>query len=133
MSDKELALEILRQIEDASAKIIHRFSIIKTVDDFTHTQAGVEKMDAICMMFIVIGESLKNLDKVTQNSLLHQYPQVAWKNAKAMRDILTHHYPTVNAEVVFYTCKEKIPLLHRTIKQMIEDMSSSSPNEGETQ
>ncbi len=122
MFDLELVLEILRQIEDASQKILYRFGAIQTVEDFTHSQAGVEKMDSICMMFIVIGESLKNLDKVTNNDLLSQYPQVEWKKAKAMRDILTHHYPTVNAEVVFYTCKEKIPLLQSTIQKMIEDV-----------
>jgi uncharacterized protein with HEPN domain len=91
MFDQELALEILQQIQDASEKVLNRFSSIQTIDDFTHSQAGVEKMDSICMMFIVIGESLKNLDKVTNNSLLNQYPQVVWKKAKAMRDILTHH------------------------------------------
>ena len=122
MFDKELALEVLRQIEDASQKIIYRFRSIQTVGDFTHSQAGVEKMDAICMMFIVIGESLKNLDKITNKEFLNQYPQVEWNKAKRMRDILTHHYPTVNAEVVFYTCQDKIPLLHSTIQKMIDDI-----------
>lgn len=124
MFDQELALEILQQIQDASGKILYRFESIRTVDDFTHSQAGMEKMDSICMLFIVIGESLKNLDKVTNNKLLSQYPQVAWKKAKAMRDILTHHYSTVNAEIVFYTCKEKIPILHSTIQQIIKDLKS---------
>lgn len=31
-------------------------------------------MDAICMMLIVIGESLKNLDKITDATLLPRYP-----------------------------------------------------------
>ena len=48
-----------------------------------------------------------------------------WKKAKAMRDILAHPYPSVNAEVVFYTCKEKIPLLHSTIQKIIKDLKSS--------
>lgn len=124
MFDKTLALEILRQIEDASAKILERFKQINTIEDFTHSQSGVEKMDSICMRFIVIGEFLKNLDKITNNNLLNQYPQVEWKKAKAMRDILTHHYPTVNAEVIFHTCKDKIPLLHNTIKKIIQNLQA---------
>ena len=56
MRDKELVLEILRQIEEAAQKIINRFLIINVPDDFTDSQAGMEKMDAICMMLIVIGE-----------------------------------------------------------------------------
>jgi uncharacterized protein with HEPN domain len=123
MRDKELALEILQQIEDAVEKTITRFKPIGKVADFTDNPAGVEKMDAICMMLIVIGEALKKLDKVTGGELLSEYPQVDWKKAKGMRDILTHHYANVNAEAVFYTCKDKIPQLNETIKKMIRELS----------
>jgi uncharacterized protein with HEPN domain len=91
--------------------------------DFTDNPAGIDKLDAICMMLIVIGESLKNLDKVTGGELLPQYPEVDWKKAKGMRDILTHHYADIDAEAVFYTCKEKIPLLRETIRKIIKDVS----------
>ena len=122
MRDKELVLEVLRQIEEASAKIIVRFQTIRQVADFTDSPAGVDKMDAICMMLIVIGESLKNLDKITGGTFLPQYPEVDWKKAKGMRDILTHHYADINAEAVFNTCKEKIPQLRKTIQKMIKEL-----------
>jgi len=122
MRDKELAIEILRQIEEAAAKIITRFRAIHRVSDFTDTSAGIDKMDAICMMLIVLGESLKNLDKITGGTLLPRYPEVEWKKAKGMRDILTHHYADINAEAIFYTCKDKIPLLRETIQKMIEEL-----------
>ncbi|MBE9485944.1 MAG: DUF86 domain-containing protein [Desulfuromonadales bacterium] len=122
MRDKELSMEVLRQIEEAAAKIVARFKTICQVSDFTDSSAGVDKMDAICMMLIVIGESLKNLDKITGGTLLPQYPEVDWKKAKGMRDILTHHYADINAEAVFYTCQGKIPQLRKTIQKMIEDL-----------
>ena len=122
MRDKELAMEILRQIEEAAAKIVVRFQAIVQVSDFTDSPSGVDKMDAICMMLIVIGESLKNLDKITGGTLLTQYPEVDWKKAKGMRDILTHHYANINAEAVFYTCKEKIPQLRKTVQKIIEEL-----------
>jgi uncharacterized protein with HEPN domain len=77
--DKELAMEVLSQIEEAAAKIVARFQAIDLVADFTDSPAGIDKMDAICMMLIVIGESLKNLDKITGGTLLPQYPEVDWK------------------------------------------------------
>ena len=80
-------------------------------------------MDAICMQLIVIGESLKNLDKITQGSLLTQYHEVDWKKAKGMRDILTHHYTDINVEAVFNTCKEKIPQLRKTIRTIFNDIT----------
>jgi hypothetical protein len=35
----------------------------------------MEKLDAICMQLIAIGEALKNLDKITADSLLSKYPE----------------------------------------------------------
>jgi len=122
MRDKELVLEVLRQIEEAAEKIISRFQAIQKVDDFTDSPAGMEKMDAICMQLIVIGESLKNLDKITDSELLVRYSEIDWKKAKGMRDILTHHYADINAEAVFNTCKEKIPQLRETLKMMRKDI-----------
>jgi uncharacterized protein with HEPN domain len=76
MFDRELAREILRQIGEAADKVLARFHPIEQVADFTDTPAGSEKMDAICMLLIVIGESLKNLDKITAGTLLVRYPEV---------------------------------------------------------
>ncbi len=122
MYDKELALEILQQIEDAAQKVVQRFQVIKNPNDFTDTAAGMEKMDAICMMLIVIGESLKNLDKISGQKLLTQYPNVDWKKAKGLRDIITHHYADIHAETVFFTCKRKIPDLLVMIQKILNDL-----------
>jgi len=123
MFDKELVIEVLIQIETAVDRVLARFQPIHKVSDFTDSPQGTEKMDAICMMLIVIGESLKNLDKITGGALLDQYPDVEWKKAKGMRDVLTHRYPDVDAEAVYYTCKEKIPLLGQVVRKMLEDIS----------
>jgi uncharacterized protein with HEPN domain len=122
MPDKEFVLEVLLQIEEAAKKITGRFQAINQVSDFTDSPDGVEKMESICMMLIVIGESLKNLDTITAGTLLPQYPDVDWKKAKGMRDILTHHYVDINAEAVFLTCRDKIPPLLNTIQKMIKDL-----------
>ncbi len=124
MHDTELVLEILRQIEDAAQKVVQRFEVINNPNDFTDTAAGMEKMDAICMMLIVIGESLKNLDKVTGQNLLSQYPDVDWKKAKGMRDIITHHYADIHAETVFFTCERKVPDLLKTIQKIIKNLKN---------
>lgn len=124
MFDKELAIEILNQIEIAAQKVIQRFQVINNPNDFADTAVGMEKMDAICMMLIVIGESLKNLDKISGQKLLTQYPNVDWKKAKGMRDIITHHYSDIDAETVFFTCKRKIPDLLVTIQEILEDLKT---------
>ena len=125
MYDKGLAAEVLRQIVEAAEKIRARFEPVRSVDDFTNSPAGMEKLDSICMLLIVIGESLKNLDKITAGALLTNYPEVDWKKAKGMRDILTHHYADISAEAVFNTCREKIGPLAAATKKIMRDISGN--------
>lgn len=70
MFDKELVIEILNQVLSATKKVIVRFNPIGDVEDFTNSPEGMEKLDAICMQLIAIGESLKNIDKITNNKFL---------------------------------------------------------------
>lgn len=118
MFDNELVKEILRQILTAATRIERRFKGIQTSDDFLLSNDGIDKLDAICMMLIAIGESLKNLDKVTDGKLLVQYPEIDWKGAKGMRDIISHHYFDLNAEVVFSVCKDRIPGLTKAVNKI---------------
>ena len=59
------------------------------------------------MLLITIGESLKNLDKVTNGELLPEYPEIEWKKVKGLRDIISHQYFDVNAEAIFDVCEAK--------------------------
>lgn len=123
MYDEELVLEILRQVHEACKRIERRFSPVRHPDDFLATDEGIDRLDAICMMLIAIGESLKNLDKLTNGELLARYPGVDWKGAKGARDIISHHYFDLNAEAVFGICRNDMPSLMATVEKMIEDLS----------
>ena len=123
MYDKELVLEILSQIYRASQTILERFKPVKFVNDFTDSPAGMEKLDSICMLLIAIGEALKNLDKATNKTLLLRYPQIDWKKAKGMRDIISHHYFEADAEVIYDVCKYNIAELAQIINKMIKEIS----------
>jgi uncharacterized protein with HEPN domain len=123
MYDKELVLEILYQIHRASQTILERFEPVQSVNDFTESPGGMEKLDSICMLLIGIGEALKNLDKVTNKTLLPRHPQIDWKKAKGMRDIISHHYFETDAEVIYDVCKNSIAKLAQTIQTMIKELS----------
>lgn len=122
MYDKELAREILQQIRHAITVVLKRFESIETVSNFTDSPGGMEKLDSICMQLVVIGESLKNFDKVTDNSVLCRYPNVEWKKVKGLRDIITHHYIDINAEAIYEMCEHKIHPLKNMIEVILEDM-----------
>ena len=122
MYDEELVHEILTQINGAAEKVLRRFESIQSVEDFTNSEAGMEKLDAICMQLIAIGESVKNLDKITLGELIDRYPEIEWKKIKGMRDIISHHYFDIDAEVIFDVCQNQIDPLVSAIGRMIRDL-----------
>jgi uncharacterized protein with HEPN domain len=124
MYDKELVHEILSQIFESTQRILKRFEPIKSPDDFVSTEDGKEKLDSICMQLIAIGESLKSLDKITQNKLLTRYPEIEWKKVKGMRDIISHHYFDVDAEAIYDVCDKHIKDLAVTIKRMQDELET---------
>ena len=74
------------------------------------------------MLLIAIGESIKGIDKITEKKLLPQYPEVDWRGAMGIRDIIAHHYFELDAEVVFNVVKNEFPGLLCTVKRMISDI-----------
>lgn len=125
MSSNELTYHILCQIQQSSETILTRFKPVQTTEDFTDAPSGMEKFDSICMLLITIGESLKKLDKITNNHFLPQYPQIEWRKVKGLRDIITHQYFDVNAEAIFDICETKLPKLKEVIEQMQKDLKST--------
>ena len=73
------------------------------------------------MLFIAIGESLKNIDKLTDRQLLQKYDSVDWKAIKGMRDVLSHHYFDINAEAIYNVCKEELDDVEVVIVRMLEE------------
>jgi uncharacterized protein with HEPN domain len=125
MHDPELAIDILQQIRGAGKTILSRFQAINSVEGFTNSDAGREKLDAICMQLIAIGESLKKLDVITGHALLPRYPRIEWKKAMGLRDIITHHYFDINAEAIFDVCQTKIEPLVIMIENILDDLQEN--------
>jgi uncharacterized protein with HEPN domain len=81
-------LHTLDKIELAINRLQERTAAIHSVNDFLLTPSGMEKLDAACMVLIAIGESIKNLDKITDGQLLPTYPSIPWKRVMGMRDVM---------------------------------------------
>ncbi len=122
MNDPALILQTLEEISIAARRIRERFQSVQSVSDFTDSEAGIEKLDGICMQLIAIGENLKQLDKLTHSSLLHQYPEIDWKGAKGLRDVISHRYFRIDAEQIFFVCRHNLRPLHEAVLKMISDL-----------
>jgi uncharacterized protein with HEPN domain len=121
MFDKELLIEDFKNILWALEQIAKRFQVIQSSDDFLKDDNGLEKLDSICMQLINIGEVLKQVDKLTDSKLLVNYPEIDWKKAKGMRDIITHHYFDIDAETIYAVCLEHVPVMREVIAKIMAE------------
>ncbi len=111
-----LVWHTLNKLENAIITLQERTSTINYVNDFLSTPVGMEKLDAACMVIIAIGESVKNLDKLTDGKLLPTYPIIPWNRVMGARDIMAHHYFDVDADVIFDIVKNDLnPLLQAIV------------------
>ena len=122
---KELALDILEDIQSAIERIRERTKGIRSVDDFLSSDQGMVILDATCMLLIAVGESLKNLDKVTEGKLLPTYPSIPWKQVKGLRDIIAHHYFDVDASQIFWILSNELSPLEQAIQFFISNLSDA--------
>lgn len=82
-------------------------------------------LDATCMLLIAVGESLKNLDKVTDGKLLPTYPTIPWKQVKGLRDIIAHHYFDVDASQIFWILSYELSPLEQAVRFFINHLSKT--------
>ena len=114
----------LEKIELAINRLQERTANIKSTDDFLLTPSGMEKLDAACMVLIAIGESIKNLDKVTDGKMLPTYPSIPWKRVMGMRDVIAHHYFDVDADVVYSVISKELSPLRAAIEYFKEQIAN---------
>lgn len=122
MYREEYVVSALRKIEQTVERVIEKSVKINSYHDYYESPAGMERLESTCMLLIAIGESIKGIDKITEKKLLPQYPEVDWRGAMGIRDIIAHHYFELDAEVVFNVVKNEFPGLLCTVKRMITDI-----------
>jgi len=122
MYDKELVIELLSKMIVATEKVLHRSRNINSVDDFLKNDETLTLLDSLCMQLIAIGEAVKKIDKLTDKKLLKNYPNIPWKDIAGMRDILSHHYFDLNADVIFDITTEYIPHLQTVLREILTDI-----------
>jgi uncharacterized protein with HEPN domain len=79
----------------------------------------MEKLDAICMQLLAIGENLKNIKKRTDNALFENYPEVDWTGFIGLRDILAHAYFNIDPVRIYNICANEIEPLKTAISGII--------------
>ena len=123
-------LDILDLMLESIKLVQERFSRVGIPDDFVSTSEGVTLLDAISMRLQVIGESVKQIQKVNP-VFLEKCSEIEWDKIARFRDLVSHHYEHVDHEVVFDICKRHIPKLGEVIQNLCKAHLGSESGESQ--
>jgi uncharacterized protein with HEPN domain len=113
-----ICAELLDQMIVAAERIIRRGKLIATPEDFASSEAGIDAMDGIVIMLIVLGETVKKLERNGPPGFLERHPEIEWKGVKGMRDVRSHEYFGVNPAILFDVTRNKIPPLLTALRSL---------------
>ena len=122
MPDMTLVREKLQQIEESLYRIQRRSSKIYSPEDFTANEDNLDKLDAIAMMLIAIGESFRKIDIETDGQWLTEYPEIDWRGVIGIRNVLAHDYFDIDAEEIYKICRRDVPQLLNTVQRMLRSI-----------
>jgi len=71
--------------------------------------------DAVLRRLQVLGESTQKLSQETKDV----YPEIPWAQIAGMRNVLTHGYFSISAELVRYTVENDLPKLRQVVTAML--------------
>lgn len=125
MYKKDHVVHLLQKIKQTLERIIVNSKEIDSYQYYYLTPAGMERLESTCMLLIAVGESIKGIDKLTNKELLTQFPEVDWKGAMGIRDIIAHHYFDLDAEIVYNVVKKNLPDMLATINSILQFVVNS--------
>lgn len=89
--------------------------IEKSIDNISYKEfeSNQDLIDATAMRLQIIGESIKKLPrKFKQNK------KINWQDLQELRNIISHVYFKINAQIVFDTVKNYLPELKQEIQKL---------------
>lgn len=104
-SDKQRISDILKAIQS-----IHRSKAILE----KHSEDEIEEtvLAAVTFQLFIIGEAVKSLSASQRETL----PEVPWSKIMRQRDLIGHHYFTVDAEMIWETLDKPLNQLHAALR-----------------
>ena len=113
----------LLQIKKAIEQLQDWNKDIQNVDDYYSTPEGMKNLAASCMLIEAIGEGVKQIDKLTQSSLLDERPEIPWQDVIGIRNHIAHGYFDIDGDIVLDVIKNNLDELLAAINYFITKFS----------
>ena len=122
---KENLLDMLGFVKHQIEFIEESTKDVSEVNGLLVTMTGMVLYNSTLMCLQTIGETLKNVDNLTDRKFLSVfYPDVQWKSIVGLRNIISHEYLDTDHEEIFNIVKDDLPELLPVIETIIKDVES---------
>ena len=111
-------LSIYFQDIEESIELIEQYSSGINQIDF---EANPEKQDAVLRRLAIIGEAIKNIP----NEFRAKYPDMPWREAAGLRDVVIHEYFGVSLEVIWNVIIKELPPLKLQIQTIRRELAGA--------
>ncbi len=99
---------ILLQIKAAIEQLQEWNKDVLSADDYYSTPDGMKNLAASCMLVEAIGESINQIEKLTQSKLLVERPEIPWRDVIGIRNHIAHGYFDIDGGIVFDVVKNNL-------------------------
>lgn len=114
---------LLFQIRTAILQLKEWNNNVQSSDDYYCSPDGMKNLAASCMLIEAIGESIKQIDKITEGNLLAKRPEIPWKDVIGIRNHIAHGYFDIDGDMVFDVVKNDLDYLLEAIEYFIENLT----------
>lgn len=122
-------MDLLRFIEQQIVFTMKSTENVKTYMDFMDTMQAAILFNSTCMCLQSIGETIKQVDERTEGELLKLYPNTPWKQIKAMRNIISHEYLSIDPELILNVVKDELEPLLADVRCILSDIDAGLRDE----
>lgn len=114
---------LLFQIRTAILQLKEWNNNVQSSDDYYCSPDGMKNLAASCMLIEAIGESIKQINKITEGNLLAKRPEIPWKDVIGIRNHIAHGYFDIDGDMVFDVVKNDLDSLLEAIEYFIENLT----------
>lgn len=111
---------LFNQIRQAILHLKEWNQDILSSDDYYCSPEGMKVLAASCMLIEAIGESVRQIDKISQSKLLCERPEIPWQDVIGIRKHIAHGYFDIDGDMVLDVVKNDLDDLLTAVEYFVD-------------
>jgi uncharacterized protein with HEPN domain len=121
----EIVKERLLFIINHAMAIEERVEKVKDAQAFVASKEGEILLDSIITRLQALSENVKQIQKL-ESQFFHANLPYDIKSIVRFRDLASHHYESLNHEVIYRICKVEVPAIRLAVEKYLDNQGLRS-------